>query len=69
MVIELLQKGEDRYLVRYKVKWIWWYLGKDNEGWFWPDSADEMELEEAQEAIENLKTKYAEPELVERIEI
>lgn len=69
MVIELLQKGEDKYLVRYKVKWIWWYLGPDDEGWFWPDAADEMELEAAQEAIERLKVRFAEPQIVEHIEV
>lgn len=54
MTIELLKKG-DEYLVRYKRRWVWWYVGYDGD-WFWPDYGSEMDLEEAREVIERLKT-------------
>lgn len=53
MVIELVQKG-DKYLVRYKTGWFWWYVCYEDD-WIWPDSTSYMDLKEAEEVIENKK--------------
>lgn len=72
MKIELLKRGDNNYLVRYKYRWLWRYVGHDHD-WFWPTYGSVMDEESARETIKDMveKEKFdrSEDEIVESITI